>query len=148
MDSQPVTLQGRDERADIARHPRYQRGHGNGDDSKRGGNDTDGPLVISDIHDQIYQDDGPGEKDKGFVHIGEGYISVPRGVRLPPPDQEACQVDEKTDKDNPESNPAYSLLFCHHKQEIEDKRDEIHKHGDGKKIRIIHGVSSSVFRDY
>jgi hypothetical protein len=81
--------------------------------------------VISDIDDKIDQDDAPGEKDEGFVHIGKGYIAVSRGVGLHPSDHEACQVDEKTDEDDPKGSPPHPLSFCYHKEEVTDKGDDI-----------------------
>jgi hypothetical protein len=81
--------------------------------------------VISDIDDKIDQDDAPGEKDEGFVHIGKGYIAVSRGVGLQPPNHEPCQVDEETDDDDPKGGPPHTLLLCYHKDEIADKGDDI-----------------------
>mgnify|MGYP005624530883 CR=1 FL=1 len=138
MDGQPVTLQGGDERADPARYARHEGGHGYSDGSQRSGDDSDGPLAISDIHNEIYQDDGPGEKDEGFVHIGEGDIAVSRSVTFPPSNYKTCQVDNKTDEDDPECNPAHRLFSCCHKQEVPHKGDDIDEQRPVKEVRIIH----------
>jgi len=138
MDGQPVTLQGRDERADLAFCTRKQGGQSKGDGCQGSGDNAEGPLVISDIHNEIDQDNGPGEEYKGFIDIGKGDISVTGGVTFTPANQEPHQVDEKTSNDNAEGNCAHLLLFCRYKKQIAQKGDDIDKHGGVKKVRIIH----------
>ncbi len=94
--------------------------------------------MISDIHNEIDQDNGPGKEYKGLIDIGKGDISVTGGVTFPPADQETYQVDEKTDNDNAEGNRTHLPLFCRYKKQIAQKGDDIDKHGGIKKVRIIH----------
>lgn len=138
MDGQPVTLQGRDEGADIVFRTRHQRGQGKGDGCERSGDNADGPLVISDIHDEIDQDDGPGKEYEGLIYIGKGDISITGGVTFPPADQETHQMDEKTRDDNAEGKRAHLLLVCRYIEQINRKGDDIDKHGSIKEVRIIH----------
>lgn len=143
MDGEPVALQRRDERTDLAPYTRYEGGRRNGDGSQRRGDDTDDPLVVAHIHDQVYHNDSPGEEDKRFIHIREGDISVSHGMTLPPANYQACHVDEKTYEDEPEGEFAYRLLFGHRKEEIEDKGTEVNEHRNVKKVRIVHLYPSS-----
>ena len=94
--------------------------------------------MISYIHDQVYQNDRPGKKYEGFIHIGKGDISVSRSVTLIPSDQKTCQMDNETGEDGPKSESTRRLAFCCYKDEITYKGDDIDKHGNIKEVRIIH----------
>src|SRR5208337_1783326 len=113
---------------------------------QRSGDDADGSLMISDIHDEIGQDNGPGKEHEGLIDIGKGDISVTGGVTFSPADQETNQVDDKTNGNNAESKLAYHLVFCRYKQQIRQKGDDIDKHSGVKEVRIIHGQSSLACR--
>jgi hypothetical protein len=88
MNGKPVTLQGRNEGTDITFCTRHQGGQGKGASCQRCRDNTDGPLVIPDIQDEIDQDNGPGEEYEGLIDIGKWDISVTGGVTFPPADQE------------------------------------------------------------
>lgn len=148
MDGQPVALQGGDEGADIAFCTWHQRSEGNSDSSQRRGDNANRPLVISDIHDEVHQDNGPGKEYKGFIYIGKGYISVTGGITFPPADQQAREVKEKTNEDNYKSNRAHRPRFCCYKQQVKQKGDNINKHGAVKEVRVIHAEFSLEFRGY
>jgi len=43
-------------------------------------------LLIFEFEDEIDQNNSPGEKDQGFIHIGQRNIAVTRLMRFQPPD--------------------------------------------------------------
>jgi hypothetical protein len=84
MDRQPIALEGGHKRINPRVHSRDDGSKGDCQERDGGHKDTNDLLLIFKFQDQVNQDNGPGEKDQGFIHIGQGDIPISRLVGFDP----------------------------------------------------------------
>ena len=70
MDRQPIALKGGHQGGDLGVNARDDGGEGNGQESKGGDKNPDDLLPVFEFENQVDQNNGPGEEDQGFIHIG------------------------------------------------------------------------------
>ena len=95
MDGQPIALEGWHERGDLCVNSGDDGGKGDGHECKRSDKDPDDLLLIFELKNQVDQNNGPGEEDQGFVHVRQGNVAVTGLMRLQPPGDKACRVDDE-----------------------------------------------------
>ncbi len=70
MDRQPIALESGHQGGDLCVNARDDGGQGNRQEGKGGDKNSYDLLLVFKFENQIDQDNGPGEEDQGFIHIG------------------------------------------------------------------------------
>jgi len=110
MDGQPIALEGWHQRDDLCVNSRDDGGKGDGQEGKRSDKNPDDLLLVFEFKNQVDQNDGPGEKDQGLVHVGQGNIAITGLMRLQPTGDKASRVDdEPNDQQGSRERSEYSI---------------------------------------
>jgi hypothetical protein len=128
MNRKPIALKGWDQRSDLSIDARDNGSEGNGKEGKGGNEDADDLLPVFEFENQIDQDDGPGEKDERFVHVGQGDITVSCLVGLDPAKDESSRMEEQAEEQEISREGPRPITPSGRKDKIAQRTDEIDGH--------------------